>query len=153
EAVQEAFHPLAQGELDVEHAAMAKHQAKEAQAAAGGADLHVARAAPVDLDALAGGEGECQVGRLDHRTDLANVFFDDAVTAGVAFPAQPLKDLRRRVAMVIEPAGDQPFVRVELAGAAAAAAGPVALLLEPARDGPLVEAGLRGDPGDAQALL
>ena len=112
---EEVLQALADGELDVEHAAVAQDHHKEAQAPAGVADGHRAVAAPVDLGALAGGEGKGQVGWALRWPDGAHVVLDDTVAAGIALLADPHQDLGGGKGMGLEQAGDLGFEGVELA--------------------------------------
>ena len=76
-AAEEVLHGLGDGELDVEHAAVAQHHDEEAQSPAGVADVDAAVVAPVDLGALAGGEVQGEEGRGTHRTYPLEVVLDE----------------------------------------------------------------------------
>ena len=62
-AGQEVLHGLGDGELDIHHAAVAKHHDEEAESAAGVAHGDGAELAPVHLGAFARCEGQRQEGR------------------------------------------------------------------------------------------
>ena len=84
------------GELDVQHPAVAQHHHEEAQPPAGVTHADRAELAPVHLGAFAGGEGERQEGLPARRADLVDIVLDDGDPAGVAALAQPQEDLLRR---------------------------------------------------------
>ena len=120
-AGQEVLHGLGDGELDVQHPAVAEHHHEEAQPAAGVAHADRAELAPVHLGTFAGGEGERQEGRRARRADLVDVVLDDGDPAGVAGLAQPQEDLRGGVGVALQPADDLLLDRDPACWAAAAA--------------------------------
>jgi hypothetical protein len=83
-AGEELLHGLGEGELHIPHAAVAEHHDKERQLAAGFAHGHRAVVAPVDLGALAGGEGQGQEGRGPAWTHRAHVILHDVKTSRMA---------------------------------------------------------------------
>jgi hypothetical protein len=114
-AGQEVLQALTDGELDIEHATVAEHHRKEAQAPAGVADGNRSVGAPVDLGALPGGEGERQVGGALGWPDGTHVVLDDTVAAGIALLADTHKDLHGAKRMGFEQPGDLGFEGVQLA--------------------------------------
>ena len=117
-AGEEVFGGFAAGELDIGHAAVAEDHDEKGEPAAGGSELDDPGAAPVHLGGFAGGEGEAEEGGAACGAHGADVGFDDAEAAGVAFVgAEALIDLGGAVGMTFEPAGDGGFEGVELAGA------------------------------------
>ena len=102
-AGEEVFHALAEGELDVDHAAVAEHHDEEARAGGGWRRPATEPTLPQSTWAQSPGrEGEAQVGGLAHGPHRAHVVLEDAVAAGVALRAQPLEDLRGAVGMALE---------------------------------------------------
>ena len=63
-AGQEVFHGLGDGELDIQHAAVAQDHDKEAQPALRLPHRDRAERAPIDLGTLAGGKGQREKGGL-----------------------------------------------------------------------------------------
>ena len=115
-AGQKVLHGLADGKLDIGHAAVAQDHDKEAEPYSGVAHVDRAVGAPVDLGAVSGGKGQSQVGADLRRAELAHVLFDDGVAAVKALLADALQDLGGAVGVILEQAGDVFFKRVELAG-------------------------------------
>jgi hypothetical protein len=114
-AGEELLHGLGEGELHIPHAAVAEHHDKERQLAAGFAHGHRAVVAPVDLGALAGGEGQGQEGRGPAWTHRAHVILHDGVAPLEAVLAQALEDLLGAVGVGLQPLADVGFAGIELA--------------------------------------
>ena len=83
-AGQEVLHCLGEGELDIQHAAVAEHHDEEAEPSARVAHVDRSELAPVHLGAFARGEGQRQEGRRRGGANLADVVLDDRHPAGVA---------------------------------------------------------------------
>ena len=96
---QKMFHGLADGKLDIHHAAVAKHHDKKAESSAGFSDGDRPIGSPIDLSTFTGGKRQLQK-RFDlWWPDLSHILFDDGIAAvKVVFP-QSLEDLSRRVRM------------------------------------------------------
>lgn len=114
-AGQEVLHALADGELDIQHAAVAEHHRKETQAPVGVADRYRAVSAPVDLGALPGGEGKRQAGGALGGPDGAHIVLHDTVAAGIALLADTHKDLCGGKRVGVEQAGDLGLEGIQLA--------------------------------------
>ena len=86
-AAEELLHPLAQGKLQVEQAAVTEYHDKERQAPLGRADAERTETAPIGLGTFSRGKVQSQIGRLAHRANQTNEGFEDAVGPGVACAA------------------------------------------------------------------
>ena len=92
---QKIFHALANGKLDIHHAAVAKHHDKKAQPSAGFSHRDRAIGSPIDLSTFTGGKGELQKRSDFWWSDLSHIFFDNGIaTVKVVFP-DPLEYLNR----------------------------------------------------------
>ena len=127
-AGQEVFLALAEGELDVEHAAVAQDHDEEAQAPACVTHGDHLPTAPVDLRALSRRKGQGQVRLLAAWPDLLDVVLHDRDPAVEALVAQQGQDLHRRIGVFLEHAHDLALEGIEHAGAFDALARPVRLL-------------------------
>jgi len=113
--LEEVFGSLAQAELDVNQAAVAKHHDKERQSPPGRADVHRTGTTPIDLSAFALSKGQRQESRRTNPADGAHVIGEDGDPTGVAFLGpEALEDLRGSVGMPFQPALDEFLVGIEL---------------------------------------
>jgi hypothetical protein len=80
--LEEVFGSLAQAELGVNRAAVAKHHDKERQSPPGRADVHRTGTTPIDLSAFALSKGQRQESRRMHPADRAHVVGQDSNAAG-----------------------------------------------------------------------
>ena len=83
--LEEVFGSLAQAELDVNQAAVAKHHDKERQSPPGRGDVHRTGTTPIDLSAFALSKGQRQESRRTNPADGAHVIGEDGDPTGVAF--------------------------------------------------------------------
>lgn len=113
---QKMFHRLGERELDIQHAAVAEHHDKEAQAPLRIADRDGTKLPPIHLGVFAGRESECQERRRVWWPDVVHVILDDGNAAAVAALAQAQEDLCGGVGMSLQPADDLRLEGIELAG-------------------------------------
>src|SRR5215471_16858943 len=92
-ARKELLHALAEGELDIHHAAVAKDHHKEMETPAGGAHGNGAIATPIDLGAVASRKIQHQESGFADRSDQTHELLEDAVAAGVALGPNLLEHL------------------------------------------------------------
>ena len=106
-AAKKVFERFAERELDIDHAAVAKHHDEKGEPPARGSYLKGAGAAPVHLRAFPGSESQGKKGGLAHGTHQANVILQDAQAALIALLGlQALEDLGRAVGVALQPALD-----------------------------------------------
>jgi hypothetical protein len=113
---EEVLHGLRHGELQVHEAAVAQHHHEERQAPARSAHIDRAELTPVDLRTLAGSEVELEERLAARRANLAHVIAHDGQPPCKPSFAQALEHLLRAIRVGVEPAHDQPFEWIELAG-------------------------------------
>ena len=144
-ASQEVLHGFGDGELDVEHPAVAEHHDEEAQAPLAVAHGDRAELAPVHLRTFARREGEREEGLSAWRPYLVNVIPDDGDAPAVAHLTQTQEDLSGGVRMCLKPADDVRLVLIEFAGALLGLALNVMRSGQPLGDGAVVQAQFAAD--------
>jgi hypothetical protein len=140
-AGQEVLHGLGDGELHIQHTAVAQDHHKEAQPALRMPHRDRTKHAPIDLGTLARGKGQGEKGGLSPGSDGADIGFDEGIAPGKALLPQALKDLGRRIRIAVQQAANLLFKGIEFAGARAGLPGSKVLLREPVGDG----AGIKGE--------
>ena len=113
---QEMFLGFAQGEFDIEAAAVAEDHDEEREPAAEVADRDQSGEAPVDLGGLARGKLESEEGLPGPRTDAGDVLLKDGAPPLVALFPKPVMELAGGVIEARKQVGDGALERVQLAG-------------------------------------
>ena len=152
-ARQKVLHGLGDGELHIQHTAIAQHHDKETQPSARLSHRDRAEGAPVNLGALTRGKGQREKGGLPSRSDGAHIGFDNGVTTLEALLAQALEDLGGAIRIFVEHLGNLGLERREFAGPRTSLARSKALLAEPRGDGASIERQGVGNLGDVEPLL
>ena len=104
-AVEEVFHAHAEGELEVEEAAVTEDDNENVEFAHDATHVDLSALAPVDLSGIAGGEVEFEevVVRGFGRANCADVVFEDGVAAVESEGLKLLIDLLSAVGVVLKP--------------------------------------------------
>ena len=137
-ATQEQFLALAQGELDVEQAAVTEHAHEEGKPSAGRADGDGAPTAPIHLQAFARGKVQRKKGFDRLGPDQPDILPHDRVAHLESISLEALQDLLGAQVVGLQPTLDAGLVRIELA-AAARPPRRMVIVLEPVADGLLVQ--------------
>jgi hypothetical protein len=147
---KEVFERLFEGELDVEHAAVAEDHDEGIEAALEVAERDGATSGEVDLGGLAGGEGEGEEGGVFRGSNSAQVIAEDGAFSRIPLGLKSLEDLGNGKIVVLERQADHGFIGIEFTGAVGALGPRIPFLVEVLADGVPMEAEFRGDLPDGE---